>query len=176
MEYGNDSMVRCKALALVATAFALITGPVHAATPACGAANLHLSVDGRDGDFNGMSHGGTALSIRNRGPDCTLPAAPQLRFYDAAGRRLPVRFNQAASSRRAPVSIAGGHRAEIEIRWVAGPVYPHSRKLQAAGISLRIGAALLRAPLDAVVYGAVGQSIVIQQTPPRAMEGMASDR
>lgn len=176
MEYGNDSTVRCTALTLVATAFALLTVPAHAAVPACSAANLRLSVDGRDGDFNGMSHGGTALSIRNRGPDCTLPAAPQLRFYDAAGRRLPLRFNQAASSPRAPVSIAGGHRAEIEIRWVAGPVYPHSRKLRVAGISVQAGAALLRMPLGAVVYGAVGQSVVIQQTPLRAMEGMASDQ
>ncbi|CAN5256266.1 hypothetical protein BH09PSE3_BH09PSE3_12080 [soil metagenome] len=49
---------------------------------------LRLSLSGRDGDFNGMSHSGTALSIRNLGPDCTLRALPTIGFRDARGRTL----------------------------------------------------------------------------------------
>lgn len=182
MQHGVDRAVCGNVLALMVTALALLPGvaalaaPAHDAVPSCGANSLRLSVDGRDGDFNGMSHGGTALSIRNLGRACTLSAALQLQVYDAHGKRLPVRFDGAPSARATPVLLAGGHRAEIEIRWVAGPVYPHSRKLRAAGIGVRGEAVLLHAPLDAVMYGPTGQPVVVQQTALRAIEGMAADR
>ncbi|WP_431312142.1 DUF4232 domain-containing protein [Sphingomonas immobilis] len=107
-----------------------------------------------------MSHSGVELSIRNIGSDCSLPGLQMIEFRDARGRVLPA-------SRRAPVGmhpgpvllpvrIAGGHRAVADIRWVSGPVFDHSRRTQAATISLRIGKTLVRAPLKAVLYGERG--------------------
>jgi hypothetical protein len=97
-----------------------------AALPPCRPSHLRLSVDGRDGDFNGMSHSGTALMIRNLGPDCMLPALPVVSLRDTHGRALPA-------ARRAPVGmhpgpvmlpvrLGAGHQAETDLRWVAGPV------------------------------------------------------
>lgn len=163
-------------MAVLALASACVAAaPAGAAIAPCSAKNLRLSADGRDGAFNGMSHGGTALSIRNTGPACALPVAPVLTFYDAKGRRLPVRFDQAALSPSAPLVVGGGHRAEAELRWVSGPVYRHSRKIHIAGLGVQAGAALLRVPLTAVMFGEVGQSVRAQQSPMRAAEGMAAD-
>lgn len=181
MQHNSDSTARRMGLALMAGALVSLSGAAsaaatHAVVPACAATRLRLSVDGRDGAFNGMSHGGVALSIRNFGPDCTLSAVPTLRFDDAHGKRLPVRFDAAAPARATPLRIAGGHRAETEVRWVAGPVYAHSRKVSAAAVGVRFGAAMLRAPLAAVMYGPSGQAVVVQQTALRPVEGMAADR
>lgn len=148
-----------------------------APTPSCRAAQLRLSIDDRAGDFNGMSHSGTQLSIRNVGSDCTLAALPKVTFRDRRGRAL-------AAVRRAPpgmhpgpvmipVRIGGGHRATIDLRWVSGPVYPHSRSIRAAGVGVQVGAGVLRAPLRAVLYGA-GDPILFDQTLARAAEGMAA--
>jgi hypothetical protein len=147
------------------------------ALPPCRPAHLRLSFDGRDGDFNGMSHAGTALTIRNVGPDCTLPALPVVTFRDARGRTLPA-------SRRAPVGmhpgpvmlpvrLGGGHSAVAEMRWVSGPVFAQNRSVRAASVSVRIGGATLRAPLKAVLYGEAGKAVAFDQTPLRAAEGLA---
>jgi hypothetical protein len=160
-------------MSLIIAAGAL-TAP--AALPPCRPAHLRLSLDGRDGDFNGMSHGGTALTIRNVGPACTLPALPIVTFRDARGRALPA-------SRRAPVGmhpgpvmlpvrLAAGHGAVAELRWVSGPVFSRNRSISTANVSVRIGGGTLRAPLRAVPYGEAGQPVWFDQTPLRAVEGM----
>lgn len=148
---------------------------------ACRPSQLRLSLSGRDGDFNGMSLSGTALSIRNLGPDCTLPALPTIGFRDARGRTLQA-------LRRAPVGMHPGP-VMMPVRLAAGrwppgnggtalgsgPVYPHSRSIRAATITVRFGGVTLRTPIKAVLYGEVGKSVQFDQTPLRAMEGMAAD-
>src|SRR5579871_2646166 len=99
--------------------------------PACRAARLRLSLDGRDGDFNGMSHSGTALVIRNRGADCTLPALPTIEWRDkrgrllAAARKVPIGMHPGPVM--LPVRLAAGHLATADLRWVSGPVFPQNR-------------------------------------------------
>ena len=159
---------------LLGAALAGAAAPSPAA-PACQPRQLRLSVDGGGGDLNGMSHGGTHLSIRNLGGDCRLAALPPLDLRDAQGHALPVRL-RAPSGRTAPVVIGSGHRAAMDLRWVSGPVYPDSRSVRAAEVRVRFGAASLAAPLDATMYGPAGQAVEVERTALRAMEGMASDR
>lgn len=146
--------------------------------PLCRASHLHLSVDGRDGDFDGMSHSGTALTIRNPGPDCMLPALPVVTFWDARGRTL-------SAARRAPVGmypgpvmlpvrLPAGQQAVIELRWVSGPVFTHNRSLRVAGVSLRLGDGTLRAPLAAALYGDAGHPVSFDQTPLRAAQSQTT--
>ncbi len=145
--------------------------------PACRVAQLRLAVDGRNGDFNGMSHSGTQLSIRNLGPDCAVTALPKVTFRDRRGRALSVTRRKPPGMHpgpvMTPVRIGGGHRATIDLRWVSGPVYPHSRSVRAASVGVQVGAGVLRAPLKAVLYGG-GDPILFDQTPARAAEGMAA--
>lgn len=146
--------------------------------PPCRVDRLRVSLDGRGGDFNGMSHSGTELSIHNSGPDCMLIALPTVQLRDTRNRIVPA-VRQAPRGMHpgpvmVPVRLAAGHRAAAEIRWVAGPVFPRSRRVRATWISVKIGAGTLTAPLAATLYGAVGQPVTFEQTPLRAIEGMAA--
>ena len=147
-----------------------------AAVPPCRPSHLRLSVDGRDGDFNGMSHSGTALMIRNLGPDCMLPALPVVSLRDTHGRALPA-------ARRAPVGmhpgpvmlpvrLGAGHQAETDLRWVAGPVFAHNRTVKPASLTVQIGTGTLRAPVKALLYGEAGKPVAFDQTPLHVVEGM----
>lgn len=155
----------------------LAAQPVPSAPPVlpdCRPAQLELSVDGKNGDFNGMSHSGTELSFTNLGPDCTLPAWPTVTFRDAQGHALrmihPAQTNRTAQD----VHLGGGHRAAIDLRWVSGPVYSRNRSVRTGSVTVRIGATQLHAPLAAVLYGPAGKPITFDQTALRAMEGMAA--
>lgn len=146
---------------------------------ACRPSQLRLSLSGRDGDFNGMSHSGTELSIRNAGPDCTLPALPTIGFRDARRRTLPALRRAPVGMHPGPVMmpfrLAAGHRAQADLRWVSGPVYPHSRSVRAATITVRFAGGSLRAPIEAVLYGEAGKTVQFDQAPLRPVEGMAAD-
>lgn len=146
--------------------------------PPCRASQLQLSLDGRDGDFNGMSHSGTELSVRNMGQDCLLAALPQVQLRDARDRIAPVARQVPRGMHPGPVMVpirlAAGHRAVAEIRWIAGPVFHRSRSVHVARIRLNIGAGTISAPLTAEIFGPVGQPATFEQTPLRAVEGMAA--
>jgi hypothetical protein len=163
------------AAALLA-AQSMASGPVP--LPPCRPAQLRVSLDGRDGDFNGMSHSGTELSIRNTGRDCMLAALPTIQLRDARGRLLPAVRHAPVGMNPGPVMVpvrlAGGHRAVTELRWVSGPVFPRNRSLRAARVTVKIGAGVVRAPLTAVLYGEAGMPVAFSQTPLRAVEGMAA--
>ncbi|MDF0486545.1 DUF4232 domain-containing protein [Sphingomonas sp. H39-1-10] len=162
-------------IALMIAAQALTGTP---AAPACRPAQLRVSLDGRDGAFNGMSHAGTQLSIRNTGRDCALPALPTIQFRDSRGRVLPAVRRAPVGMHPGPVMLplrlAGGHRATTDLRWVAGPVFSQNRSVHAASIAVRIGAGTVRVPTTAVLYGETGKSIGFEQSPLHAEEGMAA--
>lgn len=157
-------------------ALLMAAAPLSAALPACRPAQLRLSADGRDGEYAGMSHDGVELSIRNRGPDCSLPALPLVTMLDrrgrvlAAVRRPPVGMHPGPVM--VPVRLAAGHRASIVLRWVSGPVFDRSRSVNAASVRVRIGAGSLRVSLGATLFGEAGRTVTFEQSPARAAEGM----
>jgi hypothetical protein len=150
-------------LSLLFAAPALMPSP-----PACQPARLRLSTDAADGDFNGMSHSGVRLRIVNNGPTCLLPALPQVTLRDAHGRPLPAQRRAPPGMHPGPVMLphplAAGQSAMIDLRWVSGPVFPASRSLHAAQVSVLVGKGMLRAPLKAVLYGPAGQTVTFDQS------------
>lgn len=159
-------------VATIALAFALFGAtPAHAAaTPACKPQDLRMSLDGRDGDFNGMSHAGTALVILNMHRACSLPGMLPIEFHDARGMKLPVQIRNAAGARPAGMRLERGHRAQMTLRWVAGPVYANSRSGKAVDVSIKLGGADLSAPLHAELYGEAGQPIYVERSALHAFE------
>ena len=123
-----------------------------------------------------MSHSGVELSIRNLGPDCALPALPKVVLLSRAGRALPAERQTPVGMHPGPVMIpvvlGGGHRAATDLRWVSGPVFPVNRSVRARFVTVRVGGAVLKAPLTAVLYGPKGRPVTFEQPPLRAMEGM----
>lgn len=152
--------------------------PSSMSSPPCRPQQLRIVPDGRDGDFNGMSHSGTALSIRNTGRDCTIAALPRIELRDARNRALPAMRQPPVGMHpgpvMVPVRIAGGHRAVTTLRWVSGPVFPHSRSLRVTRAVVQIGAGSITVPLTAVLYGEAGKPVTFDQTPLRPVEGMAA--
>lgn len=146
--------------------------------PECRPAQLRLSADGRDGAFNGMSHAGVRLTVRNVGPDCLLPALPLVQLRDASGRVLPAARGAPVGMHPGPalvpVRLSGGHAASTDIRWVSAPVFPRSRSVRASTITLRLMGGIVRSPLRAVVFSQSGLSASFSQTPFKAVEGMAA--
>jgi hypothetical protein len=135
--------------------------PSHA-VPQCHAAQLRLTADDHGGGYNGMSHSGTELLIRNIGRPCMLAAKPALDMRDARGR--VVARGDASQSRGAPVRLGTGRRGSIELRWVSNGVFEHNRNVHARFIVMRIGSGSLRAPIDATLYGEAGSGFAFEQT------------
>lgn len=143
---------------------------------ACRPSQLRLSLSGRDGDFNGMSHSGVELIARNIGRDCSLPALPRVIFRDARGEDLAALRRAPAGMHPGPVlvpvNLAAGHSASTELRWVSSPVFARNRSLRPATINLQLGGQILSAPVTAVLYGESGKAVAFDQTPLKALEGM----
>lgn len=152
----------------------LLAAPVP--LPDCRAQQLRVSVDARDGEFNGMSHSGTELSIRNVGPACTIAALPTVQLRDARGRVLSAMRQAPRGMHPGPVMIPQrldtGDRVATEIRWISGPVFPHSRVVRAAKVTVRIGSGTLTMPLTATLYGEAGKPATFEQTPLRPTKPM----
>uniref|UniRef100_A0A7V4XT75 DUF4232 domain-containing protein n=1 Tax=Acidobacterium capsulatum TaxID=33075 RepID=A0A7V4XT75_9BACT len=94
----------------------------------CPASWLSLALDGENGTFNGMSHSGTLLVLRNLGPRaCTVPALPTLCFEDAqhhpldVARQVPVGMHPGPVM--LPVVVPPGAELTAKLRWVDGDVF-----------------------------------------------------
>jgi len=135
--------------------------PSHG-VPQCRAAQLRLTADDHGRGYNGMSHSGTELLIRNVGQACMLAANPALDMRDARGR--VVARGDASQSRGTPVRLGTGRRGSIELRWVSNAVFEHNRSVHARFIVMRIGTGTLRAPIDATLYGEAGGGFGFEQT------------
>lgn len=109
------------------------------ALPVCTSAQISPGTDSENGNFNGMSHSGTLLVLRNLGPEpCRLPGLPTLTFLDAAGHPLPIARGAPPGMRPGPVilpvGLAVGAEATAPLRWVSAPVYTHNRCLHVAAL------------------------------------------
>lgn len=157
-------MIAALLLALAAT------GP--GARPACRTDQLSLGFDGEGGAFNGMSHSGALLVVRNIGASaCTLPGLPLLAFRDAAGRALPIGRAVPVGMHPGPVvlpvAIAPGAEVTAPLRWVSGAVYDRSRCFDTATAVLAIGRARIGTAIRAHICGRAQAEATFTQPPLR---------
>ena len=156
--------------------------PPAPSVPMCQANQLSLATDDEDGSFNGMSHSGTLLVLRNIASNaCRLAATPQLSFEDSAhtgvaialepknnpfrgpvvnGRHLPMGHGPVVI----PIVIAPGAEATATLTWVSNDVYDHGTCLTPATILVKVDAATLHAPFDRHVCGADPAHVTITFT------------
>lgn len=148
----------------------LLAAAASVSAPPCTAAQIRVSTDGRDGDFDGMSHGGTLLVLRNVGARaCSVPGLPTVHFLDPRGRALPASRKAPIGMRPGPVvlpvTIAPGGRATTGLRWVSGPVFDHSRSIAASVIAVTIGGRQVRATASERLFGEAGRPVGFDQPP-----------
>ena len=114
----------------------LIVGAVMVAVPTPDAivafppctASVAVHFDREGGSFDGMSHSGVLMILRNSGPAaCPLPGLPKLQFDDAAGHRLDLLREPPPGMHPGPVVmpvvLTPGAEATATLAWVSGDVY-----------------------------------------------------
>ncbi|NYF89152.1 DUF4232 domain-containing protein [Tunturiibacter empetritectus] len=129
---------------------------------ACTAAQLSLSFDGEGGNFDGMSHSGTLLVLRNIGAQtCTVPGRPALVFEDASNTKLPISVELPPGMHPGPVilpvAIPANAEATGELYWVSGEVFDNSKCYTPAFVAISFGAETLRAPFTGHLCAPSGQ-------------------
>jgi len=165
-------MIASLALAtLIATKGLVATGDSAPAPTACRAEDLAVRTDAGDGEFNGMSHGGTRLIVRNTGhTPCLLPGLPTVVFLDASGAEQPTLRNAPPGMHPGPivlpVRVAPGAEAVTILRWISGEVYDRSRCFTSARVRVRFGAtAMIEGPMQAHVCTQGDAPAKVEQPP-----------
>jgi hypothetical protein len=153
-------MIAILALALAATPPAPLPSPI---LPPCKAEQLSLGFDAEGGAFDGMSHSGALLVVRNLGPAaCRLAGLPTLGFKDKAGQPLPIARQPPVGMHPGPVvlpvALAVGAEATAPLRWTSGEVYSPSRCYTPATATLALdpadpGSAVVSGPVQARICG-----------------------
>lgn len=140
------------------------------ATNPCRASQLGFSLDGGDRQFNGMSHSGTMLTVRNKGTTaCTLPAQPQPVLSDADKRPLEIIAQAPTAPAPSTIRLAPGAVVESEMRWVSGNVYEDGHCESPALIDLAIGGEKVSTAFTGHLCGAGGKPTTYTLTPFRAV-------
>lgn len=143
------------------------TNPTRAQPDICAPSQLAFSLDNGDGRFNGMSHSGTMLVLRNTGTTaCTISAQPSLTFTDADQRTLEITTNSPSDADPAPtaITLAPGATVTSDIRWVSSNVYDHGHCESPAHVSLAIGKDVISAAFVGHLCGADGKSSIYTAT------------
>ena len=137
--------------------------------PRCKAEQLSFSTDDENGAFNGMSHSGTLLVLRNVGPDaCELPAIPDLTFSEGTHqlevKREPLmpRFVHPGPV-VLPVAVAPGAEVTTTLRWISGEVFADSVCVLTTGLAVEINGKMLHTSLGGHLCGDHAKGIYYQQ-------------
>ncbi|MGI4853691.1 MAG: DUF4232 domain-containing protein [Janthinobacterium lividum] len=137
----------------------------------CKPSDLSLGTDAENGSFNGMSHSGTLLVLRNLSPaPCRVPQRPTITFMDGA-KPLDVKLSIPGARFMhpgpvlVPVVVAPGAEVTSQLRWVSGEVYSHSLCVSPTAIAVKIGDETQQAALGAHMCGEQVTSISFEATP-----------
>jgi hypothetical protein len=135
--------------------------------PSCSASQLSVGLDQENGYFDGMSHSGTLLVLRNLGPQaCSVPAQPTLAFEDA--QHHPVRVSlQAATGMHPAPTVVIPVEAEVtsQMRWVSGDVYDGHNCVSPAYVTIPIGSDNLSTQFNGTLCGPPGPPPTYTMTP-----------
>ncbi|MDQ2832338.1 MAG: DUF4232 domain-containing protein [Acidobacteriota bacterium] len=138
-----------RSVLLVWTGFCLLLVPSVFAqmerAPSCSASQLSLSTDSENGSFDGMSHSGTLLVLRNVGSTpCSVAGFPALTFLDSANKPLPISRETPRGMHPGPVvlpvTVVPGAELTASLRWISGDVVTHGSCFAASSLSVNVGA------------------------------------
>ncbi len=149
-------------------------GPAGAnpAIPMCKASDLSLGTDDENGSFNGMSHAGTLLVLRNLSPTaCRVPQRPEITFLDKDNKPLPVKLEITGARFMhpgpvlVPVVVAADAEVTSKLRWVSGEVYENSTCVSPAAISVTLADGKQQAALAGQLCGDKTKGIPFEASP-----------
>ena len=145
----------------------------HACThqpPPCKPSQLSFNTDNENGAFNGMSHSGTLLVLRNLGPNaCTVPGRPTVAFEDPHHHTLPTTLQTPRFMHPGPVIlpvvIPAGAEVTSSMRWVSSDAYAAHNGIAPVSITLLIHGHTLTHAFHGQLFGAAGKHPAYTETP-----------
>ena len=144
------------------------TTSAQARSAACAPSQLAFSLDNGNGRFNGMSHSGTTLMLRNIGTSaCTIPTQPLPTFTDANKQALNIAVQESPGFRpeSTPITLAPGVTVGSDMRWVSGDVYDHGHCESPAIVTLSLGKHTVATDFTEHLCGPAGQAASYTLTP-----------
>ncbi|MGE4481729.1 DUF4232 domain-containing protein [Acidocella sp.] len=151
-------------VACVASCLALAHPALAAPLPVCQQAQLSLGFDSENGNFDGMSHSGTLLVLRNLGPTpCTLPAFPKLVFWTSGQQVLTIETRPQGTSPSPRLAV--GAEATAALRWVSSPVFDDSACPRVTSLSVSWPGGQAAQGLVATICGPAGEPARVAQAP-----------
>ncbi|MGI4756998.1 MAG: DUF4232 domain-containing protein [Janthinobacterium lividum] len=137
----------------------------------CQASDLSLATDDENGSFNGMSHSGTLLILRNlSSTPCRLPARPEITFRDGT-KPLDVKLEIAGAKHMhpgpvlVPVVIVPDAEVTSKLRWISGEVYDDTLCLTPTAVAVRIGKEVQQAAMGAHICGERAKGVAFEAMP-----------
>lgn len=141
----------------------------------CAASDLQLVLDSQNGAFDGMSHTGTFMTVKNKGGKaCLLPAYPSVQFQTDDGKSVPVKRQAADGDTPAEDTLQTGidlvlprqSALHSALRWVSGDVYggPHDCHT-VTSLVVTVGGNRLSYPLHSIFCSPEQGRVVVEQSP-----------
>lgn len=138
--------------------------PATIQSPLCSVHQLTLTLDRKDGEFDGMQQSGTLLVLRNMSQDaCSVQPIPQLTLFDREGKplavsaRLPGTRGMHPGPVVPPISLGSGAILIATMHWITGPVFNHNVFAKAKSLSLNIDGQQKHIPFEAEICGERGK-------------------
>jgi Protein of unknown function (DUF4232) len=161
MNTPSSSVISMAALLLMNSGFSATAKTQPSLPASCSASQLSFGLDQEGGYFDGMSHSGTLLVLRNLGPQtCSIPAQPTLAFQDAEHHPLRVSLQTPAGMHPAPVilpvAIPAGAEVTSQMRWVSGDVYDGHNCVSPAFVTIPLGTDTLSVSFNGSLCGPAG--------------------
>jgi membrane-bound inhibitor of C-type lysozyme len=136
-------------------------GTANARIIACAPSQLALTLDSAGGRFNGMSHSGTMLVLRNTGAAaCTIPARLPPSFAGSDGHTLNILAQTPTgpdAASHSPITLAPGAVVTSDMRWVSGDVYDNGHCEAPARLTLALDQQRISTAFTGRLCGAGGQ-------------------
>lgn len=138
----------------------------------CKATDMSLGTDDENGSFNGMSHSGTLLVLRNLSlTPCRVPQRPHITFVDKDNKALPMTLNIPGSKFMhpgpvlVPVVVAPDAEVTAKLRWVSGEVYDQSVCADPLTMVVELEGRTQQTPLAAHICGEQAKGVTFSATP-----------
>ena len=123
-----------------------------------------MVLDGGQGEFDGMMHGGTWVVVRNTGTRaCSLASVGPVSFEDGHHHVLPVRWRQAAVVPDG--ALRPGAQVRTALRWVSGNAFDPGYCMTPATLALPLRKGMLRQPFGRSLCAPSGTPPTVEQQP-----------
>lgn len=136
----------------------------------CKSSQMSIATDGKNGDFDGMSHSGALLVLRNISETaCQVEAIPRITFANSKGTleaaaELPGTRFMHPGPVVLPITVEAGAEVTSTLRWVSGEVFDKSVCIDPTKLSVEMNGKAQTTVFAGHMCGNKPKGVVYQMT------------